>query len=187
MRAKNQVGSPAGFAPAPPRSQRGVLLLHHGLHLNDEWRPREDLHLEPPPSHGGMQRSYTSGTKPCLRRGSRPPEFPPVLRTILPCGGDKLENAKTSAPGILPLDKWRVAAAVRIARTSPRLQQGANLSQLRSANKKISPRGDAPRSPGYRPGALRLSYGEYSWLLDVDSHHDDPINNRTCYFDIIEE
>lgn len=26
-----------------------------------EWRSREDLHLEPPPSHGGMQISCTSG------------------------------------------------------------------------------------------------------------------------------
>ena len=26
-----------------------------------KWRSREDLHLEPPPSHGGMQISCTSG------------------------------------------------------------------------------------------------------------------------------
>ena len=26
-----------------------------------KWRSREDLHLEPPPSQGGVQDSYTSG------------------------------------------------------------------------------------------------------------------------------
>jgi hypothetical protein len=25
------------------------------------------------------------------------------------------------------------------------------------------------------------------WLPDVDSHHDEPLNRRPCYFDIIEE
>jgi hypothetical protein len=34
----------------------------------------------------------------------------------------------------------------------------------------------------YRP---RLQ--DLNWLPDVDSHHDDPINSRTCYFDIIRE
>ena len=32
-----------------------------------------------------------------------------------------------------------------------------------------------------QPGAFLLS----KWLSDVDSHHDEPINSRPCYFDII--
>ena len=45
---------------------------------------------------------------------------------------------------------------VGIAPTSPRLQGGANLPQL--LGEMVVPRGNAPRSPGYQPGALLLSY-----------------------------
>ena len=45
---------------------------------------------------------------------------------------------------------------VGIAPTSPRLQRGANLPQL--LGEMVVPRGNAPRSPGYQPGALLLSY-----------------------------
>jgi hypothetical protein len=86
LRANCNWGSPTGVAPVPPRSQRGVLLLHHGLHL--DWRPREDLHLEPSPSHGGMQNSYTSGTNRCSRREPRA-RFPPGHPGGSPCGGNK--------------------------------------------------------------------------------------------------
>jgi len=52
-----------------------------------------------------------------------------------------------------------MVAAVGIAPTSPPLQGGANLSQLNSHRKLVPPRGNAPRSFGYRPIALLLSYG----------------------------
>ena len=42
------------------------------------------------------------------------------------------------------------------APTSPRLQGGANLPQL--LGEMVVPAGNAPASPGYRPGALLLSY-----------------------------
>src|ERR1044071_707447 len=44
---------------------------------------------------------------------------------------------------------------VGIAPTSPPLQGGANLPQLLGV---VVPRGNAPRSSGYQPGALLLSY-----------------------------
>ena len=46
---------------------------------------------------------------------------------------------------------------VGIAPTSPPLQGGANLPQLLGV-KMVVPAGNAPASPGYRPGALLLSY-----------------------------
>ena len=51
---------PAGAAPAwsPLREECIAGLCHGGI---EKWRSREDLHLEPPPSQGGMQFSYTSG------------------------------------------------------------------------------------------------------------------------------
>src|SRR5271155_947293 len=51
-----------------------------------------------------------------------------------------------------------MVAEFGIAPNSPRLQRGANLSQLFS-RKGVPPRGNAPRSTGYRPIALLLSYG----------------------------
>ena len=45
-----------------------------------------------------------------------------------------------------------------IAPNSPRLQRGANLSQLLS-RKLVPPRGNAPRSADYQSAALLLSYG----------------------------
>ena len=58
---------------------------------------------------------------------------------------------------------------VGIAPTSPPLQGGANLPQLLgvkrlaeptlSEPRMVVPAGNAPASPGYRPGALLLSYG----------------------------
>ena len=45
---------------------------------------------------------------------------------------------------------------VGIAPTSPRLQQGTNLSQL--LGELVVPAGNAPASSGYQPGALLLSY-----------------------------
>ena len=51
-----------------------------------------------------------------------------------------------------------LVAEFGIAPNSPRLQRGANLSQLFSL-KMVPPRGIAPRSIGYRPIALLLSDG----------------------------
>ena len=49
-----------------------------------------------------------------------------------------------------------MAPEVGIAPTSPPLQGGANLPQL--LGEMVVPHGNAPRSPGYQPGALLLSY-----------------------------
>ena len=51
-----------------------------------------------------------------------------------------------------------MVAEFGIAPNSPRLQRGANLSQLFSL-KLVPPRGNAPRSIDYRSIALLLSYG----------------------------
>lgn len=52
-------------------------------------------------------------------------------------------------------------AAPGIAPGSPPLQGGANLSQLHGhAGKVVSRPGNAPRSAGYQPAALLLSYRE---------------------------
>jgi hypothetical protein len=52
----------------------------------------------------------------------------------------------------------------------------------------VARRGNAPRSTGCKPVALLLSYRALTkWLPNVDSHHDDPVNSRTCSFNIIGE
>jgi hypothetical protein len=58
-----------------------------------------------------------------------------------------------------------MVAEFGIAPNSPRLQRGANLSQLFSLREMVPPRGNAPRSIDYQSMALLLSYGgEGSWL-----------------------
>lgn len=52
-----------------------------------------------------------------------------------------------------------MVAEFGIAPNSPRLQRGANLSQLFSRWEMVPPRGNAPRSIDYRSIALLLSYG----------------------------
>ena len=56
----------------------------------------------------------------------------------------------------------KVVPEVGSAPTSPPLQGGANLPQLLGGacarRKMVVPRGNAPRSSGYQPGALLLSY-----------------------------
>src|SRR5580692_11456463 len=54
-------------------------------------------------------------------------------------------------------DWFLVAPKVGSAPTSPPFQGGANLPQLLGGM--VVLRGNAPRSSGYRPGALLLSYG----------------------------
>src|SRR4051794_3373001 len=61
-----------------------------------------------------------------------------------------------------PSGMMRVVPEVGIAPTSPRLQRGANLSQLLGGAKFAFPKlvvlaGNAPASSGYQPGALLLS------------------------------
>jgi hypothetical protein len=61
----------------------------------------------------------------------------------------------------------KLVPEVGIAPTSPRLQRGANLSQLLGVlahgvflcAEMVVPAGNAPASSGYQPGALLLSYG----------------------------
>ena len=62
---------------------------------------------------------------------------------------------KTAVLAVTPMTHSKVVAVSGIVPDSPRLQQGANLSQLNSL---VPPRGIAPRSIGYRPIALLLSY-----------------------------
>jgi hypothetical protein len=66
---------------------------------------------------------------------------------------------------VTPMARMKVVAAFGIAPNSPRLQRGANLSQLRS--QMVPPRGIAPRSLAYRARALLLSYGGMNWSRDV--------------------
>ena len=64
---------------------------------------------------------------------------------------------KTAVLAVTPMTLLKTVAASGIAPDSPRLQRGANLSQLRS--QVVPPRGIAPRSLAYRARALLLSYG----------------------------
>ena len=69
----------------------------------------------------------------------------------------RLRVWKTARARCYTNDALKVVAASGIAPDSPRLQRGANLSQLHS--RMVPPRGIAPRSPAYRASALLLSYG----------------------------
>jgi hypothetical protein len=59
---------------------------------------------------------------------------------------------------LLCIHGQKLVPEVGIAPTSPRLQRGANLSQL-LGDDMVVPAGNAPASSGYQPGALLLSYG----------------------------
>ena len=63
---------------------------------------------------------------------------------------------KTAVLAVTPMTRKKMVAASGIAPDSPRLQRGANLSQLHS--QMVPSRGIAPRSPAYQAGALLLSY-----------------------------
>ena len=77
---------------------------------------REDSHLELPPSQSGVQNSYTSGAKMVRHAGAAP--APAVW--------------KTAVLAVTPMTRMKMVAASGIAPDSPRLQRGANLSQLHS-------------------------------------------------------
>ena len=62
---------------------------------------------------------------------------------------------------LLCIHGLKLVPEVGSAPTSPRLQRGANLSQLLGgacARQLVVPAGYAPASSGYQPGALLLSY-----------------------------
>ena len=87
-----KLAAPDGFAPSTSRvrigrsaylsyrakrssgrRRPGMISFTRGVHFsalprrNWKWRSREDSHLEPPPSQGGVQDSYTSGAwKTCV-------------------------------------------------------------------------------------------------------------------------
>jgi hypothetical protein len=139
-----------------------------------KWCSREDSHLELPLSQSGVQDSYTSGAISNLRHAGTAPA-PAVW--------------KTAVLTVTPMTLWKVVAASGIAPDSPRLQRGANLSQLRShgpsarycaavfrlsgggsafelrRNEMVARGGNAPPSTGCKPAALLLSYraNEREW------------------------
>ena len=92
-----------------------------------------------------MQGSYTSGALKRLHHAGAAPAHA-VWKTAM--------RAATSM-------MLELVAEFGIAPNSPRLQRGANLSQLFS-RKLVPPRGNAPRSADYQSAALLLSYGGYS-------------------------
>ena len=107
---------PAGAAPAWSALRVRCIagLCHGGIY---EWCSREDSHLEPPPSQSGVQDSYTSGALKSVRHAGAAPA-PAVW--------------KTAVLAVTPMTPWKMVAASGIAPDSPRLQRGANLSQLHS-------------------------------------------------------
>jgi hypothetical protein len=148
-------------------------LLHHGLHPKVGLRPALPRHVLLYERSAFLSLPQRRIGKVALPRGfaPRPSAFARRHAWLLHLGSFN-----------------KMAAAAGIAPASPPLQGGANLSQLSSQTAKlVPPRGNAPRSIGYLPMALLLSYGGIKWLPNVDSHHDNLINSQTCYFDIIGE
>ena len=94
-----------------------------------------------------MQGSYTSGALKRLHHAGAAPAHA-VWKTAM--------RAATSM--MLDYRRPQGLAEFGIAPNSPRLQRGANLSQLFSL-KVVPPRGNAPWSTDYRSVALLLSYG----------------------------
>ena len=68
-----------------------------------------------------------------------------------------------------------------IAPNSPRLQRGANLSQLFSRNG-VPPRGNAPRSTDYQSVALLLSYGGENSPVKVTLPRISDVSRAYCYY-----
>ena len=97
-----------------PHYECGALLTSATEEL--KWCSREDSHLELPPSQSGVQNSYTSGAKMVRHAGAAP--APAVW--------------KTAVLDVTPMTRMKMVAASGIAPDSPRLQRGANLSQLHS-------------------------------------------------------
>ena len=74
-----------------------------------------------------------------------------------------------------------LVAEFGIAPNSPRLQRGANLSQLFS-RKRVPPRGNAPRSIDYRSIALLLSYGGEKSPVKVMHPRLPGVGRACCYY-----
>ena len=74
-----------------------------------------------------------------------------------------------------------LVAEFGIAPNSPRLQRGANLSQLFSL-KLVPPRGNAPRSIDYQSMALLLSYGGEKSPVKVTLPRVSDVSRARCYY-----
>ena len=74
-----------------------------------------------------------------------------------------------------------LVAEFGIAPNSPRLQRGANLSQLFSL-KLVPPRGNAPRSIDYQSMALLLSYGGKKSPVKVTHPRLPDVSRARCYY-----
>ena len=74
-----------------------------------------------------------------------------------------------------------LVAEFGIAPNSPRLQRGANLSQLFSL-KLVPPRGNAPRSADYQSAALLLSYGGKKSPVKVTHPRLPDVSRARCYY-----
>ena len=76
----------------------------------------------------------------------------------------------------------KMVAEFGIAPNSPRLQRGANLSQLFSLGKMVPPRGNAPRSIDYQSMALLLSYGGGKSPVKVTLPRLPGVGRACCYY-----
>ena len=169
-----EMDPPAGAAPAWSALRVRCIATSATEERNGlKWCSREDSHLELPPSQSGVQNSYTSGT----------------WKNTAPCrccpGAHGLEDRRACC---YTNDATKMVAASGIAPDSPRLQRGANLSQLRShgpsarycaavsrlsgegsafelrRNKEMVARcGNAPQFAGCRPAVLLLNYRAGKW------------------------
>lgn len=111
--------------------------------------------LSPESKSGAPARTRTSNLR--LRKAACR-TLTPREQNGAPCRScaDTVSLEETHA-AVTPMTRSKMVAASGIAPDSPRLQRGANLSQLHS--RVVPPHGIAPWSPGYQPGALLLSYG----------------------------
>jgi hypothetical protein len=74
-----------------------------------------------------------------------------------------------------------LVAEFGIAPNSPRLQRGANLSQLFS-RRMVPPRGNAPRSIDYQSMALLLSYGGKKSPVKATHPRLPDVSRARCYY-----
>src|ERR1051326_418359 len=170
-----------GSAPTPPGSRPGMHLLHQhlgrwGLRSDShrrsrhyecrawivsateaKWRSREDSHLEPPPSQGGMQISYTSRAEMvgspaqpldprdslCSQSFGSDEERMAPHRT--PVGGIFIHGS----PFVAGCLHARLVARDGVAPSPPVLQTGALLTRAFEPGL-VLPHGNAPWSVGYR-------------------------------------
>ena len=134
--------------------------------------------------HGGM--------KLVLPRGLAPRSFAFARRhaRLLHLGSLKTFASCRCCPGPSGLEDRHarcyindagMVAEFGIAPNSPRLQRGANLSQLFSL-KLVPPRGNAPRSIDYQSMALLLSYGGEKSPVKVVLPRLSDVSRARCYY-----